>query len=268
MNSKLALLSIILIVLLGAALIINSQSDNQESTDASPTENPTPQEQITATSAKERDEKNSNNTTTIQQHWQWNEPVTTEASDGDTVEESVAEALFTPQSVHDALYAVKLDENGNLILDNDALVSLDEALESIYHKLDQESLLELTQLIESALPGPTGVETAQLVRDYHGFLVAQDSFNQMHSSAPGAQGIQSTASIEYDQNLYKQLKGLRSLHLGEETSYKLFHTSDVNSEFMFESIKLSLDDSLTQSERTAQMELLETRRLQRLEADL
>ena len=266
MNTKLTLLLLFFVALI-AGLIVTAkfygEDSNRPYSTSSSTESVTQNDETITDIALTS--KESPTGSTIKQHWQWSDLSKNGNQQEDDLSEPTAPPLFTAQTVHDALYAVKLDEDKNLILDNDALVSLDEALEGIYHKLDEHSLLELTDLIESALPGETGVETATLVKNYHGFLVAQDAFNQMHSSAPGAQGVQSIASIEYDQNLYTQLQGLRSLHLGEDAANRLFHESDVNSEYMFESIKLSMDESISEQERLSRRQALEERRLAALD---
>lgn len=202
---------------------------------------------------------------TIASQWQWrNKPkLSVVAEGGDDLMQEV-QLPFTEQSVHDALQVVKVDENGNVIMDHDALISLDEALERIHNKLDAESLLKLEDLIKEALPGKTGEQTAALVGDYHQFLEAKEQFDQIHSVSSVVGNQQTVASIESDQSLYKELQALREVHLGVEVTQSLFHDSDVNAEFMFESIKLGLDTSLTQEQIITQRQLIEARRREQM----
>ena len=184
---------------------------------------------------------------TIASEWQWQELGADDESNLDHDRES--SMPFTRQSVHDALQEVRVDENGDIVLDHLALVSLDEALERIYNLLDGESLLELQNIIESALPGKVGQQTALLVGNYKGFLDAKDEFSQIHRDS-AVNTNQSVGSLSNDQALYKELQDLREIHLGSDASNKLFKISNANAEFMFESMKLGLDNTLSDEERT------------------
>ncbi len=198
---------------------------------------------------------------TLAKHWKWLSK--NKASTETETEDALTQRLpFTEQSVFEALQAVKVDENGDVILDHDAVVSLDEALERIYNQLDAESTLKLQDLIKKALPEKTGEQTAQLVGDYKNFLQAKEQFDQIHAAAPI--GPQTVASIESDQLLYRQLQTLREVHLGRDTAQRLFHVSDVNAQYMFESIKLGLDSTLNAEQVAAQREQIEARRKQQM----
>ena len=93
---------------------------------------------------------------TIAKRWQWQpndrQKQPNNSSSNGANDDEQQTLPFTAQSVHDALQGVKVDENGDVILDHDALISLDEALERIYKRLDSDSLNELQSLIEGALP--------------------------------------------------------------------------------------------------------------------
>lgn len=156
---------------------------------------------------------------------------------------------FTAQSVFDALQTVKLDENGNLILDHDALLSLDEALERIYNKLDADSLRLLQDLIRESLPGNPGEQTAKIVEQYLGYLQAKDEFSRINDELSGERTSESMASIVDDQALYSELQALRELHLGTEATSDLFRVTDANATYMFESMKLGLDTTLNDEQR-------------------
>jgi len=185
---------------------------------------------------------------TIATQWKWdknNEKISPEYSSN---QQSLP---FTPQSVHNALQAIKFDENNNIILDHDALISLDEALERIYKKMDGDTLTVLKNIIQEHLPGKTGEQTAQIIGDYYQFLKAKDQFSELHEAASDA-GMETLESIEQNEILYTELQALREAHLGSEVTAGLFRVSDANSKYILQSMKLELDNSLTTEEKALQ----------------
>ncbi|TDF35605.1 hypothetical protein EYS14_19540 [Alteromonadaceae bacterium M269] len=156
---------------------------------------------------------------------------------------------FTAQSVFDALQAVKVDKDSHLILDHDALISLDEALERIHNKLDADSLLALKNLIRESLPGIAGEQTAAIVEQYYHYLQAKDEFSRVNEGLSGDNSNQNLESLSDDQALYAELQALREVHLGTENTAKLFRVSDANATYMFESMKLGLDNSLSAEQK-------------------
>lgn len=199
---------------------------------------------------------------TIASQWQWVEANESTANNKKVNEVGVVKGddlPFNQKSVHDALYAVKIDENGDVILDNDALISLDEALERIYNQLDAESMLKLQDLIRDALPGKVGEQTAELVSDYNDFLKAKEQFSLLNENTAYNDGVQSAASIERDQSLYSELQSLREVHLGSDVTQDLFREHDANAEYMFDSMALNLDDSLSPEDRERRRQEIEDR---------
>lgn len=245
MNKKISIaaLAIIVIALLVVVLKPSSQKDNSEPEILTPVVNKTVEKMDTPT--------------TVAAQWQWSERQEQGNKDVNmkqTELDSDAELFpFTAQSVHDALSIVKIDANGDIILDNDALISLDEALERIYNKLDGESVLALEDLIRDALPGKAGEQTAKVVSDYNNFLRAKEQFSLLHENTEYNSSEQTIQTIKRDQNLYSELQSLREVHLGREVTQNLFREHDATAEFMFDSMALGLDDSLTP-------ELIEQRR--------
>jgi len=158
-----------------------------------------------------------------------------------------------------ALQAVKIDAEGNIILDHDALTSLDEALERIYTRLDAESISILTALIKDSLPGTAGEQTAQLVNDYAQFLLAKDEFSELYENSNPIASEQTLDSLNNDQALYGELQSLREVYLGKETTEQLFRISDANATFMFESLKLAENDTLTDVERRERQNYIQAR---------
>lgn len=202
------------------------------------------------TSSSKIDEQNPqfSNTATIATEWQWQE-ADKQSTQVQANTDTAVLLPFTAESVYNALQAVKLDADGNIILDHDALLSLDETLERIHNKLDSESLSLLQELIKEALPGKAGEQTAQIVGNYYRFLEAKEEFSQMNEALTDSNSQETLESVENDEALYAELQALREVHIGTEATDSLFRVSDANAQFMFDSMKLERDDSLTPKER-------------------
>jgi hypothetical protein len=184
-------------------------------------------------------------TSSIANEWQW-----TNESDLVTNKVNSAKELpFTASSVYQALQAVKLDEEGNVILDHDALLSLDETLERIHTRLDSDSIELLKDLIKQALPGKAGEQTAELVGNYYHFLGAKQEFSQINEAMVESNDAMTSESIEANETLYNELQALRDVHLGSDSTKKLFRVSDANARYMFNSMKLENNDLLTEPEK-------------------
>ncbi|WP_298772617.1 hypothetical protein [uncultured Shewanella sp.] len=185
---------------------------------------------------------------TVASNWHWQkEAVNTEQVL--LTQQYAAKYPFTPQSVFDALYAVKLDANGNVILDHDALVSLDETLERIHNRLDEESVAVLVDLIYRSLPGQAGMQLGELVENYYYYLESKAVFSRINEDLLVEREMDPLMSIEQDQGLYAELQALREAHLGSDVTAELFRVSDANAQYMFESMKLEADLNLTSQER-------------------
>ncbi len=185
---------------------------------------------------------------TVASNWRWQrgEAQTEPMSLND---QQVAKYPFTPQSVFDALHAVKLDVDGNVVLDHDALVSLDETLERIHNRLDEESVGVLVNLIHQSLPGQAGLQLGELVENYYHFLESKESFSRINEGLLVKQDVDPLISIEQDIGLYAELQALREVHLGSDVTAELFRVSDANAQYMFESMKLEATQNLTFQER-------------------
>lgn len=206
-----------------------------------------------------------NGPSTIASQWLWQETNKQAKQANSSTEINNDEPLpFTPQSVYDALQAVKVDENGDIIRDHGALISLDEALERIHNRLNSDSLFSLQDLIKGALPGKVGEQTAELVEDYYGFLEAKEEFSQIHEGLANASAQQSAASLNSDQALYGELQVLRAIHLGRQATDSLFRVSDANAQFMFDSMQLGFENSLSPEEIATRRAEIQTRHQEQL----
>ena len=160
---------------------------------------------------------------------------------------------FTQETVYQALHAVKLDENGDLILDDDALNALNATLEQSQLKLDDEALTELQSLIRKGLPGHAGEQAAQIVADYYKYLGAKSEFNSLYETTNGPD-----QNIENYETQYNELLALQELYLGSDVAKQLFATSNANAQYMFESMKLEANPTLSTDEKEqAQAKIVE-----------
>lgn len=200
-------------------------------------------------------------TPTIATAWQWSQD-NKNASKAITANNSNKTLPFTAKFVYEALKAVKLDEDGNVIHDHDALLSLDEALLRIQNKLDRESLNILQAIIKDGLPGKAGEQTAQIVGDYYNYLEAKDEFSRTSDIITESSGHETVSAVEKDQLLYAELKSLRDLHLGNEVSNGLFRITDSDAQYMFASMKLDVDESLSAEEKSQQRLEIEAQHMQ------
>lgn len=184
-------------------------------------------------------------TATVATQWQWSQ-----IKEQATAKQIQQKKLpFTPKFVYEALKAVKLDENGNVIYDHNALLSLDEALLRMQSKLDIESLAILQSIIKDGLPGKAGEQTANIVANYYHYLEAKDEFSRTSETLADTSVHQSVKAIENDEQLYSELQALRGVHLGHDVTSGLFRVTDADAEYMFASMKLDFDESLSEEEK-------------------
>jgi hypothetical protein len=197
---------------------------------------------------------------TIATQWQWSK--VNQQAEQPVANEVNNKLPFTAKFVYEALKAVKLDEDGNVIHDHDALLSLDEALLRIQNKLDAESLEILQGIIKDGLPGKAGEQTAKIVGDYYYFLEAKDEFSETSEALIDSSIRETSQAIENDELLYAELQALRDAHLGTDVSNGLFRVSDASAQYMFDSMKLDFNQDLTEEEKEQKRGEIEERHIQ------
>jgi lipase chaperone protein len=180
----------------------------------------------------------SNKTSSIATEWQWNN-FSSDNLQANT-DKSETKPQFDADYIYNALKSVKLDENGDVITDHQALLALNETLAYSGLQLDRESLAELQEIIKLGLPGEAGEQTAEVVGNYYQYLDAEREFNTLYnaevsSTDPKAQ--------------YEELLALRELYLGKDIADSLFEISNANARYMFESFRIKADSSLTDEEK-------------------
>lgn len=254
MNKIIPIIAVLIVAIVAAIFVFKITFESDHKTPHSESVSVPKAALIDETNRTQVSSNKDNEKHTIANQWQWS--ALDEGSNATEPEESLP---FTSQSVHDALYAVKIDDNGDIILDTDALISLDEALERIYNQLDSESTLKLEGLIRDALPGKVGEQTAKLVSDYSDFLKAKEQFSLLHENTIYVDGVESVAKVERDETLYGDLQALREVHLGTDVAEQLFQEHDATAQYMFDSMKLGLDDSLSPEVKEQRRQEIEAR---------
>jgi len=206
------------------------------------------------TGADEIDVKNNiGSPKSIATAWQWknftnnsvpagqDEPLGVETKGGELeLESKHASGPFDVEYIYNALQSVKLDENGDVVIDHDAMKALDETLAYDGLKLDSQALSDLQDLIKLGLPGKAGEQTAQVVGDYYQLLGAQKEFLSLYSE---------TGNLDDYRTQYEELSALRELYLGSEVAAKLFEVSNADARYMYESMTLEANTSLTDNEK-------------------
>lgn len=199
-------------------------------------------------------------TSTIATKWQWSK--INEHINKSSVPQKDQPLPFTAKFVYEALKAVKLDKEGNVIHDHDALLSLDEAILRIQNKLNSESLSILQDIIKNGLPGKAGEQTAKTVEDYYHYLEAKDEFSRANESMTDINGHETLSAIEGDELLYAELQSLRDIYLGNDVSTGLFRITDSDAQYMFESMKLDTNKNLSEEEKNIKRIEIEEQRIQ------
>lgn len=173
------------------------------------------------------------------------------APDGSSEEDSAGQPSpdedarpFTEQEVRESLRNVRLDGNGDVILDDRARQALNRSLEYGRLPLDEQSLAQLQRLIRTRLPGKAGEQTARVVGDYYRFLQAKEQYMKS-TSAPAAGGD----AVAAQKARYEQVKALRAQYLGPDVASQLFRTTDANAEYMFRAHQIQQDPDLTDEEK-------------------
>jgi lipase chaperone LimK len=177
---------------------------------------------------------------TIATAWQWEEPT-------HILEENSSPA-FSEKVVYNALQKVRLDSQGNVIIDHEALIALNATLDDGSLQLDEQALRELQMIIRQGLPGNAGDDVAKIVANYYHYLEASKEFNAIYETGSSNSPAIENTTDEHKEN-YRELTALRELYLGSDTSTKLFSTSDANANYMFDMLEIEQATDLSDEEK-------------------
>jgi lipase chaperone LimK len=181
-----------------------------------------------------------NSEKTIATAWQWEEPTNTPDEN--------ASPTFSEKVVYNALQKVRLDSQGNVIIDHEALIALNATLDDGSLQLDEQALRELQMIIRQGLPGNAGDDVAKIVANYYHYLEASKEFNAIYETGSSNSPAIENTTDEHKEN-YRELTALRELYLGSDTSTKLFSTSDANANYMFDMLEIEQATDLSDEEK-------------------
>ena len=234
--------AVILALIIGTIYFINSDKSSLtvETDSTNPTKN------ITAIDK---------NIKTVGSEWQWGEFEQKRKKDGDStiatniesIDETVAGVFFDIEVIHHELQEVRIDNDGNVILDSTALEALNKTLNYSNIEFTQLDLETLQALIQVGLPGTAGEQTAEIVGDYYQYLQARHEFDSLYRE------IQNPATAKLH---YAELQSLRKMYLGETVAQQLFQEQDKEALYMLESMALATNTELSPEERETQQKQL------------
>ncbi|HTN35415.1 MAG TPA: lipase secretion chaperone [Marinobacter sp.] len=192
-------------------------------------------------------------TGTVAAIWQWQAPEDALAEPG---EPTTADAIpFSADALYEAFQNVRIDENGDVILDNEALEALNQTLHYGQMELSSQNLADLQELIKVGVPGKAGEQTAKIVVDYYRYLGAENEFNTLYEQQDSPVDMSSDAYTRQ----YEELTALRALYLGQDVATSLFATADASARYMFDVQRVEADSTLTADEKAARLEEINNR---------
>ncbi len=176
---------------------------------------------------------------TLTDAWQWQAFPNIEQNklkETDKIFDKHYNTVIDPKYLYRVLQDVKLDENGDVILDHAALQALGLTLNRGRLRLDRTGLAELQEMIKKGLSGKAGEQTASVVGDFYNYLDAKDEMG-LYQQDPTTQSEQ--------RQQYKELVALRGLYLTDEVAHSLFSQTDANAEYMFNMLELDSNSQIS-----------------------
>ncbi len=214
---------------------------------------PEPNRAAVAAEPSPSTQNNTDKAGTVAAIWQW-QTLAGAAAERDPLN-NMDTIPFSADALYEALQNVRIDKNGDVVLDNEALEALNRTLQYGEVELNRQNLADLQELIKVGVPGKAGEQTAEIVVDYYRYLEAEDEFNALYEQ----QG--STADLGNDAyaQQYEELKALRTLYLGQEVAAELFATADASAYYMFEAQQLEADTTLSADDKAERQKTLNDR---------
>lgn len=168
--------------------------------------------------------------------------VTSASSEPSTNHLSVNAPSFNAEAIFEATQKVRVDEQGQVVLDHEALMLLERTLGQRDLHMDDAALTQLKELVEFALPG-AGAQVAAIVGDYYEFLRAKDAYEE--------QAFEAGQADDYDDR-QRHLQLLRETYLGAEVADKLFAETDAQTALLRANMLLAADTALSEESRQQQ----------------
>jgi len=192
---------------------------------------------------------------TIATEWDWTQfqgelsPRPNVMNDKVTALPETTDKQFDLKFIYRSLQEVRIDNNGDVIVDHEALLALNNVLAFSDLTLDSEQLLALQAIIKLGLPGPAGEQTAEIVGNYYQFIGAEAEFNNLYKVTNSTTGSAERPSLSVAEAQYGELQALREVYLGEEVGRKLFTMTNASAQYMFDIQRLNANTSIGDEEK-------------------
>jgi len=185
--------------------------------------------------------------------WDWNnfESLKNSKNNIDT-SNSEHNVQFDVVAIFDALQAIELDQDGNVIPDPAALNSLQTLFDNSNFVWNETLLAEIQGLVMTGLPGTAGEQTVEVIGNYYEFFQAKQQINTLYNA---------NSAYKHSREYYDELKALREMYLGQEVATRLFEKEDAEAEYMFAALALESDTALSAEQKQARQAELAARYL-------
>lgn len=181
---------------------------------------------------------------TIASQWQAPEASAGNPAAGETPSQTAptqagpAEPEISLDRLQNALANIAIDENGNLVLDEIALVSLRQAFRGL-EDAGPETLEELKLYVAAGLAGDTGAQAAKILGDYIGYRKAL--------TAAEAEWVE-LEDLGPREKLERTI-ALRREHMGPLTASQLFAGEDAHQRYLIAMEEVRADPELSREQR-------------------
>lgn len=216
----------------------------------SSSESPAPADEMVQEEVKQAEHKP--DADTIGGQWNWdgvnmqrNKKTEASAKAGGVNGAEADDFPYTPEVIYQALEKVRLDKDGNLVIDHVTLAALIDALGSTSALLTDEHLAVLQEIIQVGLAGPAGEQAAELVGNFHEYLKANADLIALSPSE--------VTPAEHRKQ-YEEMQALRAIHLGDAVAKGLFAQTDTDSYYMMDSMEIETLPNLSKEEKAARQQ--------------
>jgi len=151
------------------------------------------------------------------------------------------------RDVEDALMMAKLDNVGALILDEQALASLNLVVSRLPDNLTPQDLQKIQNLIKQAQPGEAGEQVAQVLGDYYAFKQAEKEWLKS--------GVV-TNSLQAAIDQLEKITAMRQNYLGQAVADKLFSEQQQKASLSLQKMAIQQDTELSAQQKDSEMALL------------
>lgn len=156
-------------------------------------------------------------------------PVSKQSGDGEP---------FDLERLQQALSRIAIDDNGELVLDEVALMSLERAFTELGTNPDADSLGRLQLYVEAGLAGDTGRQAARIVGDYFRYRRAEGDFEATQASNGEDSELTPRQRLE-------ALTELRRKHLGPDVANRLYGGQEAHERYLLALEAVNTDSELS-----------------------